>query len=272
MPYEFSLAHLTVLQCTPPEMVEIAAKTGYQYVSLRMTAVTPNERIYPLMDDREMMKKTTSLSRTNFLRAAGAAAVGAGAVANALAAAAILLLVVLWLIYYVLFRPAELGSGSEPDQWLLPGLSLAVVIVALGLAGVLIRNLVKLIVERRRGILGSKLRIKLVFFLLAFVLLPAIILFSGSAQVIKQTVEAILRTPAEHLRHGGDIVGAFRRLQDDGYIEIITCAATHGYLPLLRAALEADGVRSLVVEVDLAEPLSDQLVTRVEALLETVSR
>ena len=30
-----------------------------------------------------------------------------------------------------------------------------------------------------------------------------------------------------------DIVGEFRRLQDDGLIEIITCAATHGYLPLL---------------------------------------
>ena len=58
MDYEFSLAHLTALQCTPPEMVEIAAKAGYQFVSLRMTAVTPNERTYPLMDDREMMKET----------------------------------------------------------------------------------------------------------------------------------------------------------------------------------------------------------------------
>lgn len=58
MAYEFSLAHLTVLQCTPPEMVEIAAKTGYQFVSLRMTAVTPNERTYALMEDREMMRET----------------------------------------------------------------------------------------------------------------------------------------------------------------------------------------------------------------------
>jgi sugar phosphate isomerase/epimerase len=61
MDYEFSLAHLTVLQSTPQEMVRIAAKTGYQYVSLRMTAVTPNERIYPLIDDRAMMKETKEL-------------------------------------------------------------------------------------------------------------------------------------------------------------------------------------------------------------------
>jgi sugar phosphate isomerase/epimerase len=58
MTYEFSLAHLTVLQCSPPEMVTIASETGYQFVSLRMTAVTSNERTYPLMDDRAMMKET----------------------------------------------------------------------------------------------------------------------------------------------------------------------------------------------------------------------
>jgi len=34
-------------------------------------------------------------------------------------------------------------------------------------------------------------------------------------------------------RFGGDIVKAFRDLQEEGYIEIITSAATHGYLPLL---------------------------------------
>jgi 1,4-alpha-glucan branching enzyme len=34
-------------------------------------------------------------------------------------------------------------------------------------------------------------------------------------------------------RFSRDIVGAFRRLQDQGHIEILTSAATHGYLPLL---------------------------------------
>jgi 1,4-alpha-glucan branching enzyme len=34
-------------------------------------------------------------------------------------------------------------------------------------------------------------------------------------------------------RYNRDIVGAFRKLQDDDYIEIITCGATHGYLPLV---------------------------------------
>jgi len=30
-----------------------------------------------------------------------------------------------------------------------------------------------------------------------------------------------------------DLIGGFRRLQDDGHIEVITSAATHGYLPLI---------------------------------------
>jgi len=36
-----------------------------------------------------------------------------------------------------------------------------------------------------------------------------------------------------HRRVGGDIPGTFAELQRGGHIEIITCAATHGYLPLL---------------------------------------
>ncbi|HXH82318.1 MAG TPA: 1,4-alpha-glucan branching protein domain-containing protein [Candidatus Tectomicrobia bacterium] len=36
-----------------------------------------------------------------------------------------------------------------------------------------------------------------------------------------------------HRRIGGDIPGTFAELQRGGHIEVITCAATHGYLPLL---------------------------------------
>ncbi len=116
-----------------------------------------------------------------------------------------LLLGLPWGLYYLLFHVVQPVAPVD-DQVLLPALSLVFVVLTLGLAGVLIRNLVKLILERRRGILGSKLRIKLVFSFLALVLLPAIILFYGSAAVIKQTVEAIARTPVEYLEHGGDII------------------------------------------------------------------
>src|SRR4051794_37134142 len=42
-----------------------------------------------------------------------------------------------------------------------------------------------------------------------------------------------------HDRYKRDLVGAFRRLQDEGVLEIITCGATHGFLPLLREQPES---------------------------------
>jgi sugar phosphate isomerase/epimerase len=54
----YSLAHLTVLSLTPPEVVDVAARTGYRYVSLRLTRVTPDEPLYDLGHDRLLMKET----------------------------------------------------------------------------------------------------------------------------------------------------------------------------------------------------------------------
>ncbi|MGZ5497566.1 MAG: DUF1957 domain-containing protein, partial [Candidatus Aminicenantales bacterium] len=36
-----------------------------------------------------------------------------------------------------------------------------------------------------------------------------------------------------HVRYKGDIIDAFRSLQDRGLIEVLTSGATHGYFPLL---------------------------------------
>jgi len=112
-----------------------------------------------------------------------------------------------WGLYALLDRLARVGPEQGLDHLVLPLLSLALVGLALALTVVLIRNLVVLIVERKRGILGSRLRSKLVFFFLALVLVPALVLFVGSAQVIKQSVEAVLRTPLEDLtRKSGSLV------------------------------------------------------------------
>lgn len=54
----FSLAHLTVLGLAPPEMVRVAARTGYTHVGLRLIAVTDTTPGYPLMQDPAMMRAT----------------------------------------------------------------------------------------------------------------------------------------------------------------------------------------------------------------------
>ncbi|AOT70492.1 sugar phosphate isomerase/epimerase family protein [Geosporobacter ferrireducens] len=59
MKRQFSLAHLTVLGCAPPEMTYIAAMAGYDYVSLRPIYMgLPGEPNYDLAGNNEMMKQT----------------------------------------------------------------------------------------------------------------------------------------------------------------------------------------------------------------------
>ncbi len=102
-------------------------------------------------------------------------------------------------IYVLASRLAELGPELEVNRFLLPTLSIGLVVLVLVLAGILIRNLVQLVVERKKGILGSQLRSKLVFFFVALMLLPALILFVGSGAFIKKTVEGMVRTPVEEI-------------------------------------------------------------------------
>src|SRR5512141_1401706 len=59
MKQEFSLAHLTVLGCPPPEMTYIAARAGYDYVSIRPIYMgLPGEPNYALAANPEMLKQT----------------------------------------------------------------------------------------------------------------------------------------------------------------------------------------------------------------------
>ena len=66
MKREFSLAHLTVLGCAPPEMTYIAAMAGYDYVSIRPIYMgLPGEPNYDLANNKQMLKQTkTALSST----------------------------------------------------------------------------------------------------------------------------------------------------------------------------------------------------------------
>jgi sugar phosphate isomerase/epimerase len=59
MAIQYSLAHMTVLGCPPPEMTYIAARAGYDFVSLRPIVMgLPGEPNYGLADNPTMMKQT----------------------------------------------------------------------------------------------------------------------------------------------------------------------------------------------------------------------
>ncbi|MCT0217807.1 DUF1957 domain-containing protein [Synechococcus sp. CS-1329] len=58
----------------------------------------------------------------------------------------------------------------------------------------------------------------------------------GAASALAETLE---NTREGWLASGGRLLERFRQLQQDGVLDLLTCAATHGYLPLLRHSPEA---------------------------------
>ena len=66
MATQYSLAHLTVLGCPPPEMTYIAARAGYDFVSIRPILMgLQGEPNYALADNPAMMKQTKQGARRN---------------------------------------------------------------------------------------------------------------------------------------------------------------------------------------------------------------
>ena len=58
MSHAFSLAHLSALELTPPELVMVAGEAGYDYVGLRLVAVTPGGAAWDVRNDRRMLAMT----------------------------------------------------------------------------------------------------------------------------------------------------------------------------------------------------------------------
>ena len=64
----FSLASLTVLELSPPQMVEVAARTGYSHVGLRLEPVTPEEHHFALVADIGLRRETLARMRDTGIR------------------------------------------------------------------------------------------------------------------------------------------------------------------------------------------------------------
>ncbi|VVM45621.1 hypothetical protein PS862_00672 [Pseudomonas fluorescens] len=64
----YSLASLTVLELSPPEMVEVAARAGYSHVGLRLVPATPEEHHFPLVADIGLRRRTLACLRDTGIR------------------------------------------------------------------------------------------------------------------------------------------------------------------------------------------------------------
>jgi sugar phosphate isomerase/epimerase len=65
---KFSLAHLTVIRLSPPQVIEVAARTGYDTVGLRLIGGTEITPAYALMDDKPLMRATKAAMAATAVR------------------------------------------------------------------------------------------------------------------------------------------------------------------------------------------------------------
>ncbi len=63
-----SLAHLTALDASPPELVQAAARAGFDAVGLRLVPPHPNDPVFPLVNDPGLKRQTMNALRGTGIR------------------------------------------------------------------------------------------------------------------------------------------------------------------------------------------------------------
>ncbi len=110
---------------------------------------------------------------------------------------------------------ADQSIALEPDfltEVVLYALSAADLTMVLALVFVLARNVVKLAVERRRGLPFSRFRAKLVLALLGLTIVPSLLILLVGVELIRITSQSWVSTPIEDvLRSATEIAGDYYR-------------------------------------------------------------
>ena len=123
--------------------------------------------------------------------------IGAGLVA---------LLLLFTVLFYLAQRGRELPTALVTNRVLLFVLWYVNVVLILIVLFVLLRNLVKLLVERRRGALGSTFKFKLVATYIGLSLIPVLVLFAIATELLQGSIERWFNTPIAPVLERGNAV------------------------------------------------------------------
>lgn len=112
----------------------------------------------------------------------------------------------LLLISQQTFNLTFLRPGSVQQTLALTALSALVFLVFVALTFVLLRNLLKLLAERRGGVLGSKFRTKMVFGALLMSFTPALFMFLFTYLLTNRSIDRWFSTPVQNLSESSEQV------------------------------------------------------------------
>src|SRR5687767_10711292 len=119
---------------------------------------------------------------------------------------------------------ANRTTSFSPDfltEFVLYALSAADLTMLIGLVFVLARNIVKLVVERRRGLPFARFRAKLVALLLGMTLVPTIIVLIVGSELIRTNIDRWFNAPMD------EILASANRIAGDYYHERQTLVSDH---------------------------------------------
>ncbi len=143
---------------------------------------------------------------------------------------------------------ADRSARLSPDfltGFVLYALSATNFMMLLALGFFLVRNVVKLVVERRRALPFARFRAKLVALLLGLTLIPAVLVLAVGSQVVLTAVDRWFNAPME------EVLSSANRIAQDYYRErqrVVTDEAARLAQGLSRIDLAADvdGVRAVI--------------------------
>ena len=134
----------------------------------------------------------------------------------------LLMLAATSLIYYAVQRAKELSTEALSSQMLLFVLANINVLLIFGILFVLLRGIVKLVLERQRGIIGSRFRTKLAVAWVATSLIPVLILFFFATDLLRVSIDRWFNTPVRRILSNGETIA---RMAEDQSAEMAASAA-----------------------------------------------
>ena len=113
--------------------------------------------------------------------------------------AVIVLLIVLFFTIEFFVRESQEFSPTRLTNILLSSLQIIVLLLGLILFFILGRNMVKLYLERKRKVVGSHFKTKLVIFFIALSFIPTLLLFFFASDFVSRNIEQWFQTPLDKL-------------------------------------------------------------------------
>jgi two-component system nitrogen regulation sensor histidine kinase NtrY len=178
----------------------------------------------------------------------------------------LVILAVTSLVYYVAQEAKELSPQALSNRLLLFVLWNINLLLIVGILFVLLRGVVKLVLERQRGIIGSRFRTKLVVTYVATSLVPVVLLFLVATDLLRVSIDRWFATPVGTILENSEKIA---QMAQDQAAEIAGGAASEiAESPSATDAARVDDILAHVRryhQVDMAAVYRDGLLLKAQA-------